>query len=219
MPDPAEKPSPILVAGLTGGIASGKTSVSGMLAAKGAHVIDADRVGHDVIAPGGEAYEEVVAAFGREILAPDGAIDRRGLGAIVFADAAQLKRLNAISHPRMATRMAEAIAELRARPADQAPPLIVLDAAILLEAGWDVLCGEVWVVVTAPETALERLMARNRLSRAEAQARLSAQIGNDERTARARRVIRNDGTLEELRGQVERLWREATAGANSGTPT
>lgn len=213
MPDSAEKPSPILVAGLTGGIASGKTSVSGMLAAKGAHIIDADRVGHGVIAPGGEAYEEVVAAFGREILAPDGAIDRRRLGAIVFADAAQLKRLNAISHPRMAQRMASEIAELSAGPAGQAPPLIVLDAAILLEAGWDALCGEVWVVLAAPETALARLMARDQLSGAEAEARLSAQMSNDERTARARRVIRNDGTLEELRGQVERLWREAMAGS------
>ena len=213
MPNPAEKPSSILVAGLTGGIASGKTSVSGILAAKGAHIIDADRVGHGVIAPGGEAYEEVVAAFGREILAPDGAIDRRRLGAIVFADAAQLNRLNAISHPRMAQRMAREIAELRTPPAGQAPPLIVLDAAILLEAGWEALCGEVWVVVATPETALARLMARNRLSRAEAETRLSAQMSNDERTARAQRVIRNDGTLEELHGQVERLWREAMAGS------
>ncbi len=208
-----DRPRRPAVIGLTGGIAAGKSTVSRLLAERGAHVIDADSVGHAVIRPEGEAYPEVVAAFGAEILSEDGTISRKKLGSIVFSDPDRLAELNGISHPRMAARMAREIESARLRGNGGRPPLIVLDAAILLEAGWEALCGEVWVVVTAPETALARLMARNRLSRAEAETRLSAQMSNDERTARAQRVIRNDGTLEELHGQVERLWREAMAGS------
>ncbi|MCZ6844131.1 MAG: dephospho-CoA kinase [SAR324 cluster bacterium] len=207
MPERSPAQPPILVVGLTGGIASGKSSVSRLLAEKGAHVIDADSVGHRVIAPDGEAHAEVVAAFGEGILAGDGTIDRRKLGALVFAGKAQLERLNAISHPRMAALMGREIEALRARA--QAPPLIVLDAAILLEAGWDVLCDEVWVVAAAPEVAVARLMARDGFAREEAQARLDAQMSNEQRGARAQRVIRNDGDLADLHRQVESIWREA----------
>ena len=212
MPDSTVNQAPTPVVGITGGIASGKSKVSWFLAEWGAHIIDADRVGHRVIAPDGEAYAEVVAAFGEGILARDGAIDRRKLGPIVFADAAQLEKLNAISHPRMAQRMGAEIAQLRDRPAARRPPVIVLDAAILLEAGWDSLCDEVWVVVAEPETALARLMARDGLGRDEAQARLNAQMSNDARMARAGQVIRNDRSLEELRAQVNKLWQARTAG-------
>lgn len=212
MPDPCESEASTPVVGLTGGIASGKTNVSGFLAGWGAHIIDADRVGHAVIAPDGEAFAEVVAAFGEGILAADGTIDRLKLGPIVFADPAQLEKLNAISHPRMAGRMAAEIARLRALPAGQRPPMIVLDAAILLEAGWDALCDEVWVVVAEPAVALERLMARDSLSQEEAQSRLDAQMSNQQRITHAARVIANDGSLEELRALVQNHWRERTAG-------
>ena len=203
------------VIGLTGGIASGKSAVSARLAALGATVIDADRIGHQVIAPDGEAYAQVVEAFGAEILAPDRSIDRGKLGAKVFAAPDQLRRLNGISHPLMARRMEREIAEVRARLAQRRPPLIVLDAAILLEAGWDRLCDAVWTVETPPEVALRRLMARNGLSEERARSRLRAQMSNAERAARAQRVIPNSGTLEELDAAVASLWREVTGEARA----
>jgi dephospho-CoA kinase len=201
------------VIGLTGGIASGKSVVSARLAALGAYVIDADRIGHQVIAPDGEAYGPVVAAFGPGILAPDRSIDRAKLGAEVFAAPALLQRLNGISHPLMARRMEREIAAVRGRPADERPPLIVLDAAILLEAGWDRLCDAVWTVETPPDIALQRLMTRNGLSEERALSRLRAQLSNAARAARAQRVIPNSGTLEELEAAVASLWREVTRAA------
>jgi dephospho-CoA kinase len=198
----------IPVIGLTGGIASGKTTVSQQLATLGAHIIDADAVGHAVITPQGEAYPEVVAAFGTEILDEDGTISRKKLGAIVFAHPERRAELNGISHPRMAERMAREIEALRLRKKGPQPPAIVLDAAILFEAGWDALCDEVWTVEAPAELAIARLVERNGLSREEAQARLDAQLSNAERAGRARHVIRNDGSREALAAQVQRLWAE-----------
>ena len=192
------------VVGLTGGIAAGKSTVSERLGALGAHVIDADRVGHRVLLrEGGEAYEGVVAAFGAEILDEAGEIARPRLGRFVFADPARLAELNRLSHPPMAERMRREIEEVRARASP--PPFIVLDAAVLFEAGWEALCDEVWAVSTHPERALERLVARNRLSPEAARARIEAQLGNAEREARADRVIRNDGTLDALDAAVDAL--------------
>ncbi len=194
------------VVGLTGGIASGKSTVSEHLAAQGAHVIDADAVGHHVITPEGEAYPEVVAAFGTEILAEDGTISREKLGAIVFADPARRTELNNISHPRMAEHMAAEIERLRLRAEEDQPLLIVLDAAILFEAGWDALCDTVWTVEAPPELAIARLVERNGFTREQAQARLDAQMSNEERAARADRVLHNAGSLAELRAAVAEAW-------------
>ena len=195
---------PIPVVGLTGGIAAGKSTVSERLGGLGAHVVDADRVGHRVLMrEGGEAYEGVVAAFGAEILDEAGEIARPRLGRLVFADPARLAELNRLTHPPMAERMRHEIAEVRARRSP--PPFIVLDAAVLFEAGWDALCDEVWTVSTAPARALERLVARNRLTPEAARARIGAQLGNAEREARADRVIRNDGTLDALAAAVDTL--------------
>lgn len=199
-----------LVVGLTGGIASGKTTVSGLLAGLGAHVIDADSVGHQVLLPGGEAYPEVVAAFGTEILEADGTIARARLGAIVFSDPARLEQLNAISHPRMAERMEREIRRLREHPGHGPPALIVLDAAILFEAGWDALCDRVWTVETDPEVSIARLGESGRLSPKQARARLQAQMSNSERAARAHRVIPNRDSLALLESEVRRLWAETT---------
>jgi len=209
--------TPPAVIGLTGGIASGKSTVAARLAELGAAIIDADRIGHDILAPDGPAYRPVVEAFGPDILAPDGAIDRRKLGARVFADPARLERLNGISHPLMARRMAEEIAALRARLPAQRPPLIVLDAAILLEAGWDRLCDAVWTVEAPPATALARLVARNGLTEEQARLRLDAQWSNAERARRAQRVIANSGTLDSLRDAVTLLWREAVSGCGAAS--
>ncbi|MFI5400591.1 MAG: dephospho-CoA kinase [SAR324 cluster bacterium] len=203
--------TPPAVIGLTGGIASGKTTVAARLAELGAAIIDADRIGHDILAPGAPAYRPVLEAFGPDILAPDGAIDRRKLGARVFADPARLERLNGISHPIMARRMAEEIAALRARLPAHRPPLIVLDAAILLEAGWDRLCDSVWTVEAPPDAALARLVARNGLTEEQARLRLNAQWSNAERAGRAQRVIANSGTIDALRDAVSLLWREAVS--------
>ena len=200
------------VIGLTGGIASGKTTVSARLQELGAYILDADRVGHQVIAPSGPAYPRVIEAFGRDIVAADGTIDRKKLGAKVFADPANLKRLNAISHPLMAARMAEEIASVRNQADGKRPPLIVLDAAILLEAGWDRLCDAVWTVEVSPDIALARLIARNGLSEQQARARLDAQMTNGQRAERAQRIIRNSGTIQDLNAAVTRLWLETVGG-------
>ena len=206
--------TPPPVVGLTGGIAAGKSTVSERLRARGAHVIDADRVGHRVLMrEGGEAYEGVVAAFGAEILDEAGEIARPRLGRLVFADRARLAELNRLTHPPMAERMRREIEDVRARTSPSPPPFIVLDAAVLFEAGWDALCDEVWTVSTPPERALERLVARNRLPPEAARARIEAQLGNAEREARADRVIRNDGTLDALAATVDTL--AAAVGAAS----
>jgi len=209
-----ERKTPLVV-GLTGGIASGKSTVSAALARLGAFVIDADRIGHQVIAPDGEAYGPAVAAFGPDILAADRSIDRRKLGAKVFADASLLQRLNAISHPAMARRMEGEVAAAKALPASARPPLIVVDAAILLEAGWDRFCDQVWAVEAPPGVALERLMARNGLSEDQARRRLAAQMTNRERAARAQRLITNSGSLAELEVRIAALWDEVVGGGTS----
>jgi len=200
------------VIGLTGGIAAGKTTVSQQLAARGAIIIDADSVGHAVITPQGEAYPEVVAAFGTEILDEDGTISRRKLGAIVFADPARLDELNGISHPRMAERMGREIEAIRLREPEKQPPAIVLDAAILFEAGWDGLCDTIWTVEAPEELAIERLVQRNAMTHDEARARLAAQMTNAERAQRAHHVIHNDGSLETLAAQVNQLWEQVLHG-------
>lgn len=199
------------VVGLTGGIASGKSSVSRLLRAMGAMVIDADSVGHGVIAPGGAAFDQVLKLFGDGILAGGGSIDRRALGSIVFGDPALLRELNAITHPQMARIMAGEIGAAKALAPDERPRLIVLDAAILLEAGWDELCDEVWVVSCRPETAIRRLRERDGLSPDEAKARLGAQMSNQQRERRGGRVIQNDGDQQALRLGVERLVEEMAA--------
>ena len=203
--DKGESGPPVVpVIGLTGGIAAGKSTVSERLGALGAHVIDADRVGHRVLMrEGGEAYEGVVSAFGAEILDEAQEIVRPRLGRLVFGDPARLAELNRLSHPPMHERMRREIEDVRARPSP--PPFIVLDAAVLFEAGWNALCDEVWTVSTGPERALERLVARNRLSPEAARARIDAQLGNAEREARADRVIRNNGTLDALDAAVDAL--------------
>jgi dephospho-CoA kinase len=200
------------VIGLTGGIASGKSTVAEMLRQRGAAVIDADRLGHRVLEPGSEGWHEVVTAFGPEVLAPDGSIDRKRLGALVFANPVARQRLNAISHPRIRAMAEEAIAQLRQAGT---VPLAVLDAALLFEAGWDDLCDEVWVVSAPEEVALERLVSRNGLSVAAARERFRAQLPVEEKRARGDVVIENSGTLAELERQVEAVWQQALQRASS----
>lgn len=195
------------VIGLTGGIGSGKSTVAAMLGALGATVIDADKVGHDVYRPGTEGFRRVVEAFGQEVVASDGTIDRRVLGARVFADPAALRRLNALVHPLIGEAIRDRLMQAQA-DASSAP--IVVEAAIMMEAGWTFF-DEVWVVVVEPATAIARVTASRGMTPDEVQRRIDAQMTSAERRARATRVIENDGTPAELRARVEAAWR-AVAG-------
>jgi dephospho-CoA kinase len=198
--------------GLTGGIGSGKSAASKILAELGAPAIDADKVGHEIYQPGTPAYRELIESFGDRILAPDGTIDRRKLGPIVFADPAALKRLNAIVHPKMFTRMGEMVAAMR-RGGDKRP--IVIEAAILIEANWQPLFDEIWLVTASREQVIERVERDRGLKPEQAEARIRAQLSDDERRRHATSVIRNDGTLEELRAAVTGLWQDALARATA----
>lgn len=197
----------VRLVGLTGGIGSGKTTVAAMLAAWGATVIDADRVGHDVYRPGTEGFARVVEAFGQEVVGADGAVDRRVLGARVFADSGALARLNAIVHPLIRDELGRRVEQaLRAEPARP----VVVEAAIMLEAGWRFF-ERIWVVVVRRETAVARVMASRGLSREEVVRRLDAQMSNEERRRLADLVIENDGDLAALRAQVEQAWASLSA--------
>jgi dephospho-CoA kinase len=190
------------VVGLTGGIGSGKSTVARMLAELGATVVDADKIGHEVYRPGAEAYASVVDAFGRGIVAPDGTVDRRALGAIVFADPAALARLNALVHPAIGREIQRRITA--ARDAGGAP--IVVEAAIMIEAGWRFF-DRIWAVIAPREAAIARVVAERGLSAEDVERRMGAQLSDAERRRVADLVIENDGTREELRARVEAAWR------------
>ncbi|MAE97179.1 MAG: dephospho-CoA kinase [Deltaproteobacteria bacterium] len=193
----------VIVIGLTGGIAAGKSTVAQALGERGAHVIDADRLGHRAYEPGREAHRQVAEAFGAEVVAPDGTIDRKALGAKVFDRPAELERLTAIVWPEI-RRLAEA--EIAAARAE----VVVLEAAVLLEAGWEDLVDEIWVVVVEPEVAVARAVDRGGLDASAARARIDAQLSNQERKARANRVIDNGGDESALLRQVDEAWRAVT---------
>jgi dephospho-CoA kinase len=196
----------MLTIGVTGGIGSGKTTVTKFLEELGAPIIDADKVGHAIYVPDGPAYSEVIAAFGRGILAPDGTIDRRKLGPIVFADADALKRLNSIVHPKMFTRMHEMIGHLRAN-GERNP--IVVEAAILIEANWQALFDEIWLVIASKAQVVERIERERGLKPEQTEARIRAQLSDEERQKHSTLVITNNGTIGELREKVAQLWQAA----------
>ncbi len=196
----------MLTIGLTGGIGSGKSTVAKFLAELGAPILDADKVGHAIYQPDGPAYADMIDAFGKGILAPDGTIDRKKLGPIVFGDPAALKRLNAIVHPKMFARMGEMVAAMRAE-GERKP--IVIEAAILIEANWQALFDEIWLVVAGKERVIERVARDRGMKPEQTEARIRAQLSDDERRRHAAIVMVNDGTLEQLRAAVAELWRGA----------
>ncbi|HWO93404.1 MAG TPA: dephospho-CoA kinase [Dehalococcoidia bacterium] len=202
--------------GLTGGIASGKSTVSAMLLEMGAHIIDADKVGHEAYEPGTKVWEEVVAAFGQDVVGENGAIDRKRLGPIVFNDPDALQRLNAIVHPRMKEMIAQRFEELERAGNVQ---VAVLEAAILIEAHWESLVDEIWVTAVPEEVAKDRLMARNGLTPEQAESRIRSQLSNEERIAHADSIIDTSVTIPEVRVQVERLWGELSERAASASAT
>lgn len=192
----------VLRVGLTGGIGSGKSTVTALLAARGAVIVDADLIARAVVAPGTPGLAAVVSAFGPEALRPDGLLDREGLGRRVFADPAALARLNAIVHPLVG---AESARQLRAAEAAGAQ-VVVHDVPLLVENDLQGEYDAVVVVSAQPETALHRLVHQRGLTETDARARVAAQLPLASKLAVATHVIDNDGPLEELAGQVDRLW-------------
>ena len=200
--------------GLTGGIGSGKSAVSRLLAELGAVIIDADLVAREVVEPGTPALAEIVEAFGPEVLRPDGTLDRPALGARVFADAVDLARLNAIVHPRIGERTASLLADAEALGAD----VVVHDVALLVENGMVPMYDAVVVVAAEPATQLDRLLRLRGMSAQEAEQRIAAQAPLADKLAVATHPVRNDGPLEELAPQVERLWAELVQLADRPVP-
>ncbi len=193
------------VIGLTGGIGSGKSTVSGFLKELGAAIIDADEVGHEALKPGAEAWREAVVAFGKEILDAEGSIDRKKLGEIVFADPKALSRLNQIVHPRISAMVKAQIEEHRRR----GEKVVVLDAPLLLEAGRPSLADEVdevWATVAPEATVLKRLKAKGGMSQEQALARIRSQMPPQEKAKQADVLIDTDCPLDELEEKVKKLW-------------
>lgn len=193
--------------GLTGGIGSGKSTVSRLLASYGAVVVDADLVAREVIEPGTPGLAAVVEAFGTAVLLPTGALDRNALGKVVFGDAAARARLSGILHPLIGERSGELMEAASASGA----PMLVHDVPLLVESSLQSRYDVVVVVDASPAVQLDRLVRLRGMSSADAQARIAAQASREDRLAAATVVLDNDGTVEELTGQVQALWADLLA--------
>lgn len=198
----------MLVIGLTGGIGTGKSEVARLLEGLGAVVISADQVGHQAYTPHSEIWEEVVREFGQDIVHSNGEIDRKKLGAIVFSNPARLEQLNRIMHPRMARMVADRIEQLR----QAGTPIVVVEAALLFEAGWDSLVNEVWVTDSSEEAVVGRLKVRNGLDEAEAVKRVRSQMSRSQRLERANVVVDNSGDKATLERTIRELWEHRVKG-------
>ncbi|MGA7869305.1 MAG: dephospho-CoA kinase [Candidatus Binatus sp.] len=196
----------MLTIGLTGGIGSGKSTVAQILGQFGAPILDADKVAHTTYAPGAPAYNAVIDAFGAEIVAPDRTIDRRKLGSIVFGNPERLNRLTSIVWPATFESIRRNVADLRASGATQP---IVVEAAILIEAKWQPLFDEIWLVRASREQVVARIESQRGLKPAETEARIRAQLSDEERAKHATLVIENDGSLDQLRELLKEVWAKA----------
>ena len=201
----------MLVIGLIGSFGSGKSTVKNLLQEKGAVIIDADEVGHSVYKPGSDVWKKIIDAWGVEILQPDDEIDRVKLGSIVFSDQKELERLNQIVHPAIEGAISRRFEELRANNT----PTVVLEAAILIEAGWRHLVDEVWLVNADRDVVLKRLMEDKGLTEQQVKMRLDRQMPVEEKTRYSDVVIENDGDIVTLRNTLDNLWAERFG--NSGS--
>ena len=195
-------PEPVV--GLTGGIASGKSTVGRMLEDLGAAVVDADQLAREVVEPGTPGLQEVVAAFGRDVLDGEGRLARGRLGERIFADPGERRRLERILHPRIAELARQRLAAVRGR-------LAVYQAPLIFETGREGEFQGVLLVDCDPELQLARLRVRDRLEEADARARLAAQLPAAERRRRATWVVDNSGSLDDTRAQLLRLWERELA--------
>lgn len=192
------------IIGLTGGIASGKSKMAERLGQMGAHVIDCDKVAHDVYEPGQACYEKIVKHFGEEILSDDGRIDRTKLGPRVFGNVQELETLNSIVWPELMVEVNRRLDELRA--AGKVPKVVVLEAAVLLKAGWEIHCHEVWSMIVPPDEAVRRIIERNNLSEQEARNRLANQVKNTDIVAKSQVIFSSQWDYDFTQLQAERAW-------------
>jgi dephospho-CoA kinase len=190
------------VLGLTGGIGSGKSTVASIFEELGAEVIDADLLAREIVEPGQPALADIVQSFGADILRPDGQLDREKLAAIVFSDAAALGRLNAITHPRIHERMQAEVEARRPRAG-----LLILDIPLLFESARRDMVERVIVAWVDPQTQLDRLRERDRVTETEARRRIAAQMSLEKKKDLADEVVDNTGTRAQTRAQVESLYR------------
>jgi dephospho-CoA kinase len=196
----------MLTIGLTGGIGSGKSTVAQILGEFGAPVLDADKVAHTTYAPGASAYDAVIAAFGAEVVASDRTIDRKKLGAIVFGNPQRLNKLTSIVWPATREAIQRSVIELRAGGA-KLP--IVVEAAILIEANWQSLFDEIWLVRAPREKVIERIEGQRGLKPTETEARIRAQLSDEERAKHSTLTIENNGSIEDLRNLLKEVWADA----------
>ena len=192
----------MLVIGLTGNFGTGKSTVSEIMSELGAAIIDADKLGHQLLEPNSPAYQEIVAAFGTTILNADRKIDRHKLGQLAFANASAVTQLNGIMHPKIYQMAKGEIAQYRAHGAN----VVVLEAALLIEADWTPLVDQVWVTVAPETTILERLKDKTALSEQQILARLRSQMPSEEKANRADIIMDTDCPLDELKVKVSHLW-------------
>lgn len=195
----------MLVIGLTGGIGTGKSTVADTLEAQGAVVIHADPIGHQAYLPHQNVWQDVVDAFGTGILNEKDEVDRRKLGEIVFGDPSALQRLNQIVHPWMYGKMEEMLKEERSK----GTKVVVLEAAILIEANWTPLVDQVWITEASEDAVVQRLVARNNFTPEQVKARIASQMSAEERRKKADVVIDTNCTIDEVNERVKDLWAKA----------
>lgn len=196
------------IIGLTGGIASGKSTVARIMESLGGVIIDADQLARETVLPGEPAYLAIVAEFGEGILKADRTLDRQALGKIIFVDKAARLRLEEITHPAIAHLAEKKLASLR----EAGTPVVIYMAPLLIEAGVTSRVDEVWVVYADKETQVSRLMRRDGIDRAEALQRLAAQMPMDEKCKYGKVVIDNRGTKEETERRVRDIWEKEMLG-------
>ena len=196
-----------MIIGLTGGIASGKSTAANLLGELGAHVIDADKLGHNAYTKGSDTFNSVVSVFGQDTVGDDGEIDRKVLGSKVFGSPESLKKLTDIVWPAIKNMAQQEIESVRA---EQPKQVIVLEAAVLFEAGWEDIVDEVWSTLVDREVAIERATNRDGSDREQVEARIDAQLTNEERAEKADRLIENSDSEEDLAERVKALWKEVS---------
>ena len=194
----------MVIIGLAGGIGTGKSEVSRILKELGAVVLDGDIYGHQVYLPNTDGLREIVATFGEDVLLPSGEVDRRALGGKVFGNPEAMAKLNAIAWPRIREMIVDGIEEQRR----EGTQVVILDAAVLIEAEWMDLTDEVWVSSAPEADVIKRLQARNNLTEEQVRARMSSQMPTEEKAKHADVIVNNDGDLEALRRKVEALWED-----------
>ena len=192
-----------MIIGLTGGIASGKSTAAKYLGEKGASVIDADKLGHRAYEPDTDAFDKVVSSFGQEVVGADGQIDRKVLGSKVFGNPEALDRLTGIIWPEIGRLV---LTQFEVARGEQPDAPIVLEAAVMLEAGWEPMVDEVWVVIVDPNTAVERAISRDGVEEEAIRKRIASQLTNEERCAKADIVIDNSSDEAALLTQLKTQW-------------